>query len=449
MIDRRKFLKSSTALGMSLGGGLAGSTLAPTAARAEYITLILVAVALIAGAIAAHNRRDVGAILAEAQRRQNAIMIKQLASLQNGMSTLIVQNQQIYQKLAEVAFETNAIRYRGMLVGALLDYQEETSKDNIAQISLERRLTNPQIARVRSVVDKLRSARNELIGSGLPLDPLLSMALCSSCMAEIQGLGILSDRVALANVVDRTRDVLDASLKNLPGSAGGVLDGCEKELAAQIKLVAESPVWSTGEVGRAAIALDVQDYYPGKEAVNYTMGGRGMGPDHDIHTTIHHDAIPARTGELVRIWSDVSVRRINPLDDKQIRGRLSEETIANFQNTPESERFFLELVEYNEADRHQVRNPAQLPAQGALAFPKNPQKIFVDLKGAKTNDPFLNAALGNPLWTTQVDLVNNPRTGIRLMVDQTNLIRARREIAAQAVDTIKSTIKTLDAIRSA
>lgn len=445
MIDRRKFLKSSTALCMSLGGGLAGSTLAPTVARAEYIALILAAVAMIAGAIAAHNRRDVGAILAEAQRRQNAIMIKQLASLQNGMSTLITQNQQIYQKLAEVAFETNAIRYRGMLVGALLDYQEETSKDNIAQISLERRLTSPQTARVRSVVDKLRSARNELIGSGLPLDPLLGMALCSSCMAEIQGLGILSDRVALANVVDRTHDVLDASLKNVPGSAGGVLDSCEKELAAQIKLVAESPVWKTGEVGRAAIALDVQDYSPGKEAYDVEMGGRGMGPDHDIHPTRHVPAVPPRTGDLVRIWSDVSIRRINPLDDKQIRERVSEETIKNFQNTPESERFFLEQVEYKEADRHQIRNPGQ----AAPAVPKIPQKISVDLRGAKTAEPFLNAASGNPLWTAQVDLVNNPKTGVRLMVDQTNLIRARREVAAQAVDTIKSTIKTLDAIRSA
>jgi hypothetical protein len=445
MIDRRSFLKSSSALCLSLGGGLTVSCLAPTPARAEYVTLILVAVAMIAGAIAAHNRRDVGAILAEAQRRQNAIMIKQLASLQDGMSTLITQNQKVYEKLAELPFETNAIRYRGMLVGALLDYQEETSKDDIVKLSLQRRLTGAEAARVQSVVSKLRSARNELIGSGLPLDPLLGMAFCSSCMAEIQGLNILSDRSALANVVDRTRNVLDASLKNLPGSAGGVLASCEKELAEQIKRVAENPVWKTGEVGRAAIALDVQDYTPGKEAYDVEMGGRGRGPDHDIFPTRHVPAVPPRIGDLVRIWSDVSIRRINPLDDQQIRERLSEETIKNFQNTPESERFFLEQVEYKEADRHEIRNPGQ----AAPAVPKIPQKISVDLRGAKIAEPFLNAASGNPLWTAQADLVNNPRTGLRLMVDQTNLIRARREVAAQAVDTIKSTIAMLDVIRSA
>lgn len=442
MINRRNFLKSSTALCLSLGGGLGGSCLAPTPARAEYITLILAAVAVIAGAIAAHNRRDVGAILEEAQRRQNAIMIEQLASLQNGMSTLITQNQKIYEKLVELPFETNAIRYRGMLVGALLDYQEEASKSDIVKLSLQRRLTGAEAARVQSVVDKLRSARNELIGSGLPLDPLLGMALCSSCMAEIQGLNILSDRSGLANVVEHTRNVLDASLKSVPGSAGSVLVSCEKDLAEQIKRVAENQIWKTGEVGRAAVALDVQDYSPGREAYDHEMGGRGMGPDHDIPRTRHVPAVPPRTGDLVRIWSDVSIRRINPLDDKQIRERLSEETIKDFQNTPESERFFLELVEYKEADRHQIRNPGQ----AAPAFPKILQKIFVDLRQAKTDQPFLDAASVNPLWKAQADLVNNPRTGLRLMVDQTNLIRARREVAAQAVETIKSTIATLDTI---
>lgn len=444
MIDRRNFLKSSTALCMSLGGGLAGSCLAPTAARAEYVTLILAAVAVIAGAIAAHNRRDVGAILAEAQRRQNAIMIEQVASLQNGMSALITQNQKIYERLLELPFETNAIRYRGMLVGALLDYQEETSKSDIVKLSIERRLSGSEAARVRSVADKLRSARNEMIGSGFPLDPLLGMALCSSCMAEIQGLSILSDRPGLANVVDRTRNVLEASLKDLPGSAGGVLTSCEKELADLTNRVAESPVWKTGEVGRAAIALDVQDYFAGKEAYEREFPGR-MHYD-GVPNTRLIPAVPPSFGDLVRVWSDVSIRRISPLDDKQIRERLSEEAIKNFEATRESERFFLEAVEYKETDVRLLRNPA---AQAASASPKTPQKISVDLSKAKTDQPFLNVAAGNPLWKAQADLVNNPRTGLRLMVDQKNLVRARREVAAQAVDTIKSTIAALDTIRRA
>lgn len=443
MIDRREFLKSTSTAMMSLSGGAVGAAFGPTAARAEVVTAVLAAVAIIAGAIAAHNRRDVGAILAEAQRQQNAIMIKQLASLQNGMSALITQNQEILQKLAEVPFETNAIRYRGMLVGALWDYQEETSKDGIIQNSLARRLTRAQAARVRSVTDKLRSARNELIGSGVGLDPLLSMALCSACMAEIQGLGILADRAALAKVVDRTRDVLDATLKNVPGTAGGVLDSCEKNLAAQIKLIAESAVWKTGEVGRAAIALDVQDFAPAQKQIEMREPGPLFHPDGPPNISII-PAVPQRVGDLVRIWSEVAIRRVDPLDDKEIRARISEDGIQAYQNRPEAERFFLEMVEYSPVTQ-QIRNPGSTDP----ALPKNPQKLSIDLNGSRADAPFIAAASNAPQWKAQIDLVNNPRTGLRLMVDQANLIRARREIAAQAVDTVKSTIITLDAIRRA
>lgn len=125
-LTRRGLLSRSAALaGTRLLPASALATLAaPTPARAEVVTAALAAASVVAGMIAAHNRRGEGAMLT-AMNQKLDVMIGQVASLQQSVGMVLERLAELPSRIDELLKAEHTRRTHLAIQAAILTYQNK------------------------------------------------------------------------------------------------------------------------------------------------------------------------------------------------------------------------------------------------------------------------------------------------------------------------------------
>lgn len=125
-LTRRGLLSRSAALAGSrlLPASALATLAAPTPARAEAVTAALAAASVVAGMIAAHNRRGEGAMLTAMDQKLD-VMIGQVASLQQSVGMVLERLAELPGRIDELLKAEHTRRTHLAIQAAILTYQNK------------------------------------------------------------------------------------------------------------------------------------------------------------------------------------------------------------------------------------------------------------------------------------------------------------------------------------
>jgi hypothetical protein len=187
-LSRRHFLSSAAVVSVSVPVSLFESTVT---AYAFWWAAALAVASLVAGGIAAHNRRDVTLLMTKAIHAELRVISNQLASLQQATALML-------QKLDTLTGEFDQLLKRQevrvlqlAVLTAVTQYQRDVAAaagfDNWGQwLAAPERKNN-----LRRILGDLWSKRTSLELSDFPTDPSAVLTMSNACLAELSLMNVL------------------------------------------------------------------------------------------------------------------------------------------------------------------------------------------------------------------------------------------------------------------